>query len=88
MSMVVFCQIPGAWRALNNQNDNPDDHSSFYNFMNDSTTVKVVLFFGSVAAGTGQALLWTAQGEYVSLCATEENKGFYFGYFWSWYMSS
>ena len=24
----------------------------------------------------------------MSKCASESNKGFYFGYFWAWYMSS
>ena len=24
----------------------------------------------------------------MSLCANEETKGFYFGYFWAWYMSA
>lgn len=43
---------------------------------------------GSVIGGYGQAILWTAQGEYVSLCAKEETKGFYFGFFWTIYMSS
>lgn len=53
MSMVVFCQIPGAWRALNNQNDDPNDHSGFYNFMNNATTIKSILVVGSVLAGIG-----------------------------------
>ena len=24
----------------------------------------------------------------MALCATEETKGFYYGYFWAWYMSA
>jgi hypothetical protein len=28
------------------------------------------------------------QGKYVSDCATEETKGFFFSYFWAFYMSS
>lgn len=38
--------------------------------------------------GFGMGVLWVAQGEYVSLCATEETKGFYFAHFWAFYMSS
>jgi hypothetical protein len=33
-------------------------------------------------------LLWVAQGEYVSNCASESTKGFYFGHFWALYMSA
>lgn len=47
-----------------------------------------ILFLGSVLAGFGQAIMWVAQGEYISQCASDENKGFYIGFFWSWYMGS
>ena len=53
MSMVVLCQIPGSWRVLNNQNDDPKDHSRFYNFVNSATTIKTVLIAGSVIGGLG-----------------------------------
>lgn len=46
------------------------------------------MILGSIIGGFGQGWLWTAQGEYVSLCAKEETKGFYFGFFWAIYMSS
>jgi len=38
--------------------------------------------------GFGAGLLWTAQGEYVTECATEETKGFYFSYFFIIFMVS
>ena len=38
--------------------------------------------------GLGASVLWVAQGEYFSKCATESTKGFYFGLFWSWYQGS
>jgi MFS family permease len=34
------------------------------------------------------SLLWVAEGKYISECATEETKGFYFSYFWAFYMQS
>ena len=45
-------------------------------------TVSVIL------NGLGASVLWVAQGEYFSKCATEESKGFYFGLFWSIYQGS
>jgi MFS family permease len=38
--------------------------------------------------GFGAGILWTAQGEYVTECATEETKGFYFSYFFIIFMIS
>ncbi|CDW87024.1 major facilitator superfamily protein [Stylonychia lemnae] len=41
-----------------------------------------------VINGIGSGVIWTAQGEYVSNCANDENKGFFFSYFYFIYMSS
>ena len=38
--------------------------------------------------GIGDALIWIVQGEYLAQCATEETKGFYYGYFWVWFMGA
>ena len=38
--------------------------------------------------GFGAALLWVAQGKYISECANAENKGIFNGIFWAFYMSS
>lgn len=38
--------------------------------------------------GAGQGIIWVAQGEYVSLCATEDTKGFYYAMYWGLYMMS
>ena len=32
--------------------------------------------------------MFVAQGKYISECADESNKGFFFGYFWAWFMLS
>lgn len=47
-----------------------------------------ILYIGSITSGFGQAIIWIAQGEYVSLCANEETKGFFFALFWAFYMGS
>ena len=38
--------------------------------------------------GVGASILWTAQGKYISECATNKNKGRLNSYFWVFYMSS
>ena len=47
-----------------------------------------VLITANCISGLGLAILCINIGEYISLCACEETKGFYFGYFWSWFMSA
>lgn len=42
----------------------------------------------SAVSGFFSSLLWVAEGKYISDCATEETKGFYFSYFWAFYMLS
>ena len=40
----------------------------------------------SAVSGFFGCLLWVAEGKYISECATEDTKGFYFSYFWAFYM--
>ena len=47
-----------------------------------------MVVFTSVLGGLGEAIMWVAQGKYISDCATEKTKGFFFGYFWIFYMAS
>jgi hypothetical protein len=42
----------------------------------------------SAISGFFSTLLWVAEGKFISDCATEETKGFYFSYFWAFYMQS
>lgn len=44
--------------------------------------------FASVFSGLAESLQWVAIGKYISDCATLKTKGFYFGLFWSIYMTS
>jgi MFS family permease len=81
----VFAQILPAWRY-----DYPvtDDSSNFEQFLQKEAFVKFVLTLSVILNGLGAAVIWVAQGEYFSKCATEQSKGFYFGIFWSWYQGS
>ena len=47
-----------------------------------------LIFTLSVANGLGQAVQWVGQGKYLSDCATEGTKGFFFSLFWAFYMAS
>lgn len=47
-----------------------------------------MIILTAVFNGFGAGILWVAQGEYVTLCATEETKGFYFSYFFIIFMIS
>jgi MFS family permease len=53
-----------------------------------SAVTVIILMVTSVLAGLGQAFTSVVSCEYISNCATENTKGFYFGYFWVFYMSS
>jgi MFS family permease len=47
-----------------------------------------VILLTSLMNGFGQGVVQPASGNYISDCANEENKGFYFALFWSFYMGS
>jgi MFS family permease len=61
------------------------DSTSF--FLSDGFIIFINLF-GSILDGFGDAVAWVAQGKYISDCATNRTKGFYFAYFWTYYMFS
>lgn len=84
LSMMVFCQILTAWRAQKNQKDNQDGSS----FLTSKAFVIPTLFICHIISGFGQAIIWIAQGEYISECGTEETHGFFFALFWAFYMAS
>ena len=88
LAMVVFSQTIPAWRVQENQSQDPEPQSDFVHFLFKDGVIITILVLGSVLAGFGQAIIWVAQGEYMTYCATPNTKGFYFGYFWAIYMSS
>ena len=50
--------------------------------------VYTVGIIASLINGFGVTVMNVAQGNYVSLCATEETKGLYFSLFWMFYMGA
>ena len=42
----------------------------------------------SAVSGFFGSLLWVAEGKYISECASEDTKGFYFSWFWFFYNAS
>ena len=46
------------------------------------------MFATSAFNGFGAGFFWAAQGKFISVCATDENKGFFNGFFWSMFQSA
>lgn len=61
---------------------NPENFAFTYGFVGTITGI------ASFVNGIGQGLSQPASGKYVSDCATERVKGFYFAFFWAFYMGS
>ena len=89
-SLILIVQILPSWYSY--LEDNPAEKlkvdGKWYSFLVDHTFICVILVMSSVISGCGLSWLWICQGEYMTMCATDSTKGFYFGYFWVWYMSS
>ena len=47
-----------------------------------------ILIISTLVNGVTIGALWTAANTYVALCAARNNKGYFFGYFWCFYMTS
>ena len=43
---------------------------------------------GTVMNGLTVGILWASANQYIADCSSDENKGFFFSYFWSYYMTS
>jgi len=59
-----------------------------HSWLTSPTTITVLIIVTAMLNGFGAGILWVAQGEYLSLCATEATKGFYFSYFFVIFMVS
>jgi hypothetical protein len=79
-TLWILCSLPPALKA---ESDDPDSSVFFTHGF-----IYFISLFASVLDGFGDAVQWVAQGKYISDCATEKTKGFYFSYFWTYYMSS
>lgn len=78
-SFWILCFIPPAFYP---------DHKDSSLFLFNRTFIQVLSLFSAAVNGFGAGILWVAQGKYVGECATDTNKGFFFGYFWAFFMAS
>ena len=58
------------------------------NFWLSTTFVYSLILFTSLLNGLGEGVAQPASGTYISDCAVESNKGFYYALFWAFYMGS
>eukprot|EP00347_Sterkiella_histriomuscorum_P014941 403358919 len=75
----VFCFLAPAFK-----NENPHSTSFIFN----KNFITFISLFSAAINGFGAGILWVAQGQYLSDCASDANKGFFFSYFWAFFMSS
>ena len=75
----VFAQIFPAIKY-----DNPDSDS----LVTSDGFITTMLIICALINGFGAALIWVANGNYISECATPKTKGFFYGFFWVVYMMS
>lgn len=50
--------------------------------------IRTLILVAAVINGFGAAILWVAQGQYISRCANDKNKGEYNSIFWALFMCS
>jgi len=82
-SLWVLQSIIPAMRNAEEKQGHPVDQW----YYSESFYAAVNLIISAVSGFLG-SLLWVAEGKYISECATDETKGFYFSYFWAFYMTS
>lgn len=58
------------------------------NFFLSNGFVYTVILLGSMSNGFGQGISQPSSGTYISECATERTKGFFFAFYWAFYMGS
>ena len=50
--------------------------------------VKLFMFGSTIINGLTVGILWSCSNNFIAHCATDENKGFIFSYYWTFYMTS
>jgi MFS family permease len=78
-SFWILCFLPPAFYP-----DHKDDPIFIFN----RNFIYFLSLFSAAVNGFGAGILWVAQGKYVADCASDSNKGFFFGYFWAFFMAS
>lgn len=82
---LAYCTLILAFVFPATKYDHPDDEGTF--FVSDAF-IKTMLVLTAIISGFGASILWVANGNYISECAIEQTKGFFFGFFWVIYMLS
>ena len=75
----VFCFLAPAYKSVY-----PDSDI----FLFKKGFIYFISLFSAAINGFGAGVLWVAEGKYLSECASDLNKGFFFSYFWAFFMSS
>ena len=73
---IIGCGLP-VWKC-----EMPREKEPFWRHEN---VIKIILVIGVCLNGLGGALLWVGLGDYLAKCAIVENKGYFYGLFWSIY---
>lgn len=60
----------------------PDSVFASYRF------IVCLIFLSSIVNGFTVGILWSSANSFISSCANDQNKGFFFSYYWSFYMAS
>ena len=83
---ITLWILSSALAASRKQQDDPNigDHSFIYS----DGFIYFVNILTSIICGISGAILWISYGVYCSSCSTDATKGFYFGLFWFFYMTS
>eukprot|EP00347_Sterkiella_histriomuscorum_P015929 403355148 len=81
---ILFSLLPTMRQNIIKEHGTVDDQSIVYS----EDFIQAIMLIASCVCGFTTGLLWTSQGIYISQCATEDSKGFYFGYFWTMYTMS
>ena len=86
LSAFVLIQILPAWRKV--QQDSGEKPTDVQSFFERQTVCVCFLYLANIITGSGTGPMWTAQGDFMTLCSTENSVGFYFSIFWTFYMFS
>ena len=65
-------------------NEWPDDESEKPWYLN-KTFISTILLITAGINGAGAGILCSSEGKFLTLCACDENKGFFNSYFWAYF---
>lgn len=82
-SSWIICFIPPSLHSETNKEEWPMLHSNACRKL-----IQVSLILSAMINGLGAGILWVSQGKFISICASDSNRGFINAYFWMIFMSS